>query len=207
MYTRFLNISPDKQDRIVNAALKEFAQKGYQLASTNEIVKEAEISKGMLFHYFNNKKALYLYLYDHVTEVSMGQLYARINWDEKDLLIRYQQVARLKFELFEKYPEIFNFLKGVYKEDTHELIGDLEQRKKKLLESSLNKLFADIDLSKFRDGTDISKAISIINWTLEGFAYQQQSKVTTLSLDQIDLEAIFTELDLYIEMLRQSFYK
>ena len=60
-----MSLSEEKQQRILNAALKEFAQKGYKNASTNQIVKEADISKGLLFHYFKNKKQLFLFLYDY----------------------------------------------------------------------------------------------------------------------------------------------
>ena len=50
MFSKFLNLELEKQDRIINAAIKEFAQKGYDKASTNEIVKEAGISKGLLYN-------------------------------------------------------------------------------------------------------------------------------------------------------------
>ena len=40
---------------MINAALKIFAKNGYAHASTDDIVKEAGISKGLLFHYFINK--------------------------------------------------------------------------------------------------------------------------------------------------------
>ena len=43
MNTRFYSLELEKQQRIINAALKEFARNGYEKASTNEIVKEAEI--------------------------------------------------------------------------------------------------------------------------------------------------------------------
>ena len=56
MTSKFLNLHKEKQQRILNAALNEFANKGFDRASTNEIVKSAGISKGLLFHYFNNKK-------------------------------------------------------------------------------------------------------------------------------------------------------
>jgi AcrR family transcriptional regulator len=49
MFSKFLSLDREKQDRILNAAIKEFALKGYKNASTNEIVREAEISKGLLF--------------------------------------------------------------------------------------------------------------------------------------------------------------
>ena len=59
-------MEPEKRERIINAAINEFTKKGYRNASTNEIVKEAGISKGLIFHYFKNKKQLYLFLYDYL---------------------------------------------------------------------------------------------------------------------------------------------
>ena len=69
MNFQFDRLNPEKKERIINAALKEFAQNGYEKASTNEIIKEAEIAKGSLFNYFNSKKELYLFLLDYVTKI------------------------------------------------------------------------------------------------------------------------------------------
>lgn len=49
IYQKFNSLEAEKQERIINTALKEFARNGYDKASTNEIVKEAGISKGSLF--------------------------------------------------------------------------------------------------------------------------------------------------------------
>ncbi len=59
MNDRFFEQSKDKQDRIMNAALKVFSKSNYKHASTDVIIKEADISKGLLFHYFTNKAGLY----------------------------------------------------------------------------------------------------------------------------------------------------
>ena len=50
---------------MINAALKVFAKNGYKHASTDDIVKEAGISKGLLFHYFVSKMGLYSFLLDY----------------------------------------------------------------------------------------------------------------------------------------------
>ena len=52
----FKNIDIEKRDRIINSALEEFSKNRFEKASTNNIVKNANISKGLLFHYFANKK-------------------------------------------------------------------------------------------------------------------------------------------------------
>jgi TetR/AcrR family transcriptional regulator len=207
MFSKFLNLDKEKQDRIINAAIKEFSQKGYDNASTNEIVKEAGISKGLLFHYFQNKKLLYLFLYERMLQIFLDRMLERINWDEKDIFIRYRQIAILKFELFQIYPDMFNFIKAIYSEASPNVKMDLNHKGKELFESSFNKLFSDIDYSKFKKGIDIQKAISVINWTLEGFAYQQQEKALSLSFDQIKIEETIAEMDEYMEMLRNTFYE
>ena len=121
MFSKFLNMEEEKQERIINAALKEFAQKGFDKASTNVIVKEAVISKGLLFHYFNNKKDLFLFLYDYTLEILLNEIYQKIDSMEKDILIRFRQIALLKMELMTKHPEMFNFIFKAYQEEAVEV--------------------------------------------------------------------------------------
>ncbi len=46
------------RDRILQAALKLFAQKGYEKTTTKELAAEAQVAEGTLFRHFNNKKAI-----------------------------------------------------------------------------------------------------------------------------------------------------
>jgi len=58
----FLNLNVEKQQKIMNAARKEFTSMVYEDASINMIVKEAGISRGAFYCYFENKKDIYLYV-------------------------------------------------------------------------------------------------------------------------------------------------
>ena len=58
---RFFQLAPPKQTLIYQALLQEFATHPYEEASTNRIVKQANIAKGSLFNYFKDKEDLYLY--------------------------------------------------------------------------------------------------------------------------------------------------
>ena len=49
----------DSRRKILDAAIAEFAARGYEAASTNRICRQAEISKGLLFHYYRSKKTLF----------------------------------------------------------------------------------------------------------------------------------------------------
>ncbi|WP_028608545.1 TetR/AcrR family transcriptional regulator [Paenibacillus harenae] len=207
MFAKFLNLEPEKQDRIINAAAKEFAEKGFKNASTNEIVKAADISKGLLFHYFSNKKELYLFLFDHLMEMLMESIHSHVDWKDKDIFVRLRHIAGLKMALFLKHPEMFNFIKSVNKEDAGEVKSDIDRRIKEFKDKGYKDLFGDIDLSHFREGTDIPKTVQIILWTMEGFAYQQQEKALKSNLNEMIMADIFKEMDDYIELLKMSFYK
>jgi TetR/AcrR family transcriptional regulator len=207
MFSKFLSLDQDKQDRIINAASKEFAQNGYDKASTNEIVKEAGISKGLLFHYFQNKKQLYFFLYEHLIEILMEKIMEEVDWNQKDIFIRYRQIALVKLELFQVYPELFNFVKAIYSETSSTVKSEIDARGKKLLDNSFHQLLSDIDLSKFKKGIDAQKAINIINWTLEGYGYQQQENAVNLSLEEIDREEAIAEMEEYLDLLRNALYE
>ncbi|MDR2043627.1 MAG: TetR/AcrR family transcriptional regulator [Clostridium sp.] len=60
----FHSLEPEKQKRILDAALREFADKGFKRASTNA----ARIGKGMLFYYFGSKEELFDFLCEYTME-------------------------------------------------------------------------------------------------------------------------------------------
>lgn len=207
MIEKFLSLNPEKQERILNAALKEFAQKGFENASTNEMVKEAGISKGLLFHYFKNKKELYLFLYDHFVEILMKEFYEELNLEETDIFARLKNLMLLKSRLIIRHPEIFNFMVKAKLETSDEVREHLTQSSKDMLQSSYATIFQNIDYSKFKEGTDIQKAINIIFWTLEGLSNKTIEQLKLSNETNFDFTEAFAEVDVYIEMLKSTFYK
>ncbi|MCS4470020.1 TetR/AcrR family transcriptional regulator [Clostridium botulinum] len=88
MNNNLKNIPKDKKEAILEAALEEFAIGGYENASTNKIVEKASISKGLLFHYFGNKKGLFIYVYNYYLEFLKRELYIKVDTKERDILER-----------------------------------------------------------------------------------------------------------------------
>ena len=58
----FRNLSAGDQQKVIAAAIEEFSTKDFESASMNQIIQNAGISKGSMYHYFVNKEDLYLYL-------------------------------------------------------------------------------------------------------------------------------------------------
>jgi len=58
----FQNLSNEKKERIIHAALTEFSERSFSEASITNIVKNANISRGSFYQYFGNKEKVYQYL-------------------------------------------------------------------------------------------------------------------------------------------------
>jgi TetR/AcrR family transcriptional regulator len=207
MSSKFLSLNPEKQERILNAALKEFALKGYENASTNEIVKTAGISKGLLFHYFKNKKELYLFLYNHFADVLVKEFFNELDLGERDIFERMKTLMILKNKLMARHPEVFDFMVAASMETAKEVKEILNNTNPELIQASYSRLFENIDITKFRDGVDIKRAINIIMWTLQGFSNQELEKAKKLNQPHHDFDEAFKEAEVYIEMMKKAFYK
>ena len=203
--SKFLNLEPEKRERILNAAINEFAHKGYKNASTNEMVKEAGISKGLIFHYFKNKKQLYFFLYDYLMEIMEKEYFQKLWLDEKDFLKKMRMAALTKLELFRKYPLIFKFFLTAYSETDDEVRNEVAHRNQKLIEINLPKIYDNIDLSNLREGVDQQKAMNLIVWALEGYANSKIPEFKTMG--EAEFSDMVTELGTYLDILKQCFFK
>lgn len=59
---RFLKLKDEKKRVILDAAVHEFSRVPYSSASINQIIKEAEISRGSFYTYFEDKDDLMQYM-------------------------------------------------------------------------------------------------------------------------------------------------
>jgi len=205
-----MSLGQKKREAIINAALDEFAQKGYKNASTNEIVKKANISKGLLFHYFSSKKKLFLFLYEYSKDIFLNEFYNKVNYDETDIIKRWKQIVTLEMELIQKYPVLYDFMLTSSADDSKEVKQELENQMKSILEDSYIRLFSNIDTSKFKDGVDAKRISQIIFWVAQGFSnreleYLKRDPVYYKS--HINMDDIVKEFELYLEMLKDAFYK
>ncbi len=55
---QFKELRDRKREIILRAALRQFAEKGYENTSINDIAKTAHISNGLTYHYFKSKQEL-----------------------------------------------------------------------------------------------------------------------------------------------------
>lgn len=100
-----------KRDEIVEIAMSLYSKKGFYRTSVRDITKKAGISSPTFYHYFPDKRELFMVVIDHVIN----------EWREKSATILAQEMHPTKRTLFmfrtfqEHYPrvgEILNYLRA-----------------------------------------------------------------------------------------------
>ena len=89
------------REHILNCAFSEFAAQGYRGASVNTVCAAGHISKGLLYHYYKDKDALYLACVERCFRELTGALKERL--DVKTVTPDQYFSARLEF--FGEHPE------------------------------------------------------------------------------------------------------
>jgi len=207
MLPKMINMESKRKDDILNAALEEFATKGFDNASTNVIARESGISKGLLFHYVNSKKELFLYLYDYCKEMINKEYVDLMNFDEKDIFEKLRQSYLLQIELLQKHPWIFDFIKISASAKSDEINKELEGRVNEKQLVCQETMFDRIDESKFREELDVEKGKKLIFWSNVGFTNQILEDIRNTDITELDYDHIIAELDGYLDELRKIFYK
>jgi len=203
-----VNMDEEKRARIINSAIDEFAKYPYEKASTNNIVKNAGISKGLLFHYFGSKKDLYEKLVEFVLNTLSDKMTSQIDWEQTDIFERIKQSVICKMKLQKAYPNMINFIYNVIENNNAKSIDEIVSMYEKYgvdVGSIIGKLYShNIDYSKFSDQTSTDKSINIIRWSLE--KYSEEQLHTMKGIKRLDFFKIAAELDAYVDVLKKAFY-
>ncbi len=198
-------MNEEKRLRLINSALKEFGAHRFEKASTNIIVKDAEISKGLLYHYFVTKEALFDYLLVFTMKVMGQAITDQVDWEDGDLFGRMQRVLEIKLGILNEYPYMLDFGKTMYDAKSIEEI-------KKLAEKCIPDLYFqvyshNINYALFKDKLDVKRAVKMLQLFLDGFSEQFLAKYKRDILSTNDLKEEMKELDRYLEMYKAAFYK
>ena len=101
------------RQRLLEAATRLFAEKGYAATSVSEIVGEAGVTKPILYYYFKNKEGIYL----EIVQEAYGRMDGVLeNWKEgqKPAMCRLTGLARQLTELFREKIGVARMIYSIY---------------------------------------------------------------------------------------------
>ncbi len=200
---KFLNLPVEKQNAVIDAALKSFGINGYKKASASDIAAAAGISKAMIFHYFGTKKALYLYLLNYCGSIMIKEIRENFDNTVTDFFDRIRLSSSIKIAVLKRHPALFLFIKSAY----FEMDETVSDHVKALYlgsegEAFRNKIaFNGTDTFKFKDGVDLTLVMKMLVWQAEGFMNQFSREA------EIDMESFCKEYFQCMELLKKNLYK
>ncbi|WP_439575925.1 TetR/AcrR family transcriptional regulator [Phreatobacter sp.] len=95
--------------RILNVATREFSNKGYEGAKTDDIADRARINKRMIYHYFSSKEQLYLAVLESAYERARSAE-QKIELDQLEPLRALARFTEFTFDSFVRDRTFINLL-------------------------------------------------------------------------------------------------
>jgi TetR/AcrR family fatty acid metabolism transcriptional regulator len=94
------NKNGEKYHRIINAATKVFAKKGFFHAKVSDIAKEAQVADGTIYLYFDNKDDILISLFEEQMTVVLDNMMAQLS-QEEDVVRKIEKFALTHLKLIE----------------------------------------------------------------------------------------------------------
>lgn len=157
----FYNLNEDKQKRIFAAAVREFAARRFSEASINQIIKEAEISRGSFYQYFGGKEDLYLHVLAEIGKEKMAAAFARPLPEEPDFFTAFLHMGKIILAWAREHPLYYRI--GLLMEmDDSEVIAKLKERVPDAWARLRNLVDRDKALGRIRTDVDSDLVIQIL---------------------------------------------
>ena len=201
MNEKFYALPEEKQNRIINAGFKVFAQNSYKKSPVNEIALEAGISKSLLFFYFKNKKDLYIFLLKKVEELTKETLMKATVSKCDDIFDMMYNGLLAKATMMKAYPDMSNFSIKAYYEKDPDVVNEVREIISPYTEMKSNPTIANLDLSKFKEGIDLRLMYQDMYLASEGYMWRMQQ------MDNIDIDKIVKDYKEIIEFWKSLYLK
>ena len=171
----FFNLHNEKRQRILDAAITEFAAAAYQNVTIDKIVNRARIPKGSFYQYFLNKDDIYMHIFSQVGDVKKSILESMSD-----------RVGELQF--------------GEFISEAYRLVENYEKKSSEILKLK-NRFINECsqDLKKEILKNEFPKSTKFIENILQLYIAKGEIDVTIdIKLTAYMLTACFTNLDKYL---------
>ncbi|MCB9507181.1 MAG: TetR/AcrR family transcriptional regulator [Myxococcales bacterium] len=102
--------TPEKRQRILAAALKVFAQRGFFNAKVSEVAREAQVADGTIYLYFKNKDDLLINLFEDRMEFLIRRLHEEMEREGGSALGRIRRMILAHLRIAEEWPDLAEFI-------------------------------------------------------------------------------------------------
>lgn len=194
MNDKFFDLKREKQDRMINAGLKVFARHGYRHATTDDIVKEAGISKGLLFHYFESKVGVYVFLMDYSVRFMLLEISRSVKKDVVDFFELNRQIEKGKLQVLRNYPYMQAFLDKAFEENCLEALEECEEQKN-VYQKQISDYYLRVSSHEFKNGITVEQMQQLFRYVSKGITAEN------IAMDTLQPEMMYQQICDYLNMM------
>ena len=191
MNPKFFSLPEEKKQAILNSGYRVFSRNSYKNSPMSQIAAEAGISKSLLFHYFRNKKELYLFLWEKCAEMTIEILTEYGCYEQADLFESMERGMRAKMEIIRRHPDMTNFTIRAFYEKDAEICAAVQESYHRHFNFKADQMRVNLDPSQFIPGLDIPMMYRDMYWASEGYLWEM---VQRGDVDMERMEKDFTQL-------------
>ena len=183
----FFNLPDEKRQRVIDAAIDEFAERSFHEARVTAIAEGAGIAMGSFYQYFEDKKDLFKYIIELVVKEKLAYINQDMMANMQDYaffqLLREIYSSGLRFA--KEHPRLMAIglsltnNKALY----HEVYGDHVQTSDDFFRKLLAKGIVDGDLDPTMDPILVARLLTMLNYALADFVYEDGK----LDLDNMEI--------------------
>jgi AcrR family transcriptional regulator len=174
MNEKFFALPVERQEQIINAAYEVFSRNSYKNASMSRLADAGGVSKSLLFHYFLNKKELYLYLWEHAGRL-FREAAGKGHTQSTDFFEIICQRVLANCVFMREAPTIYLFALRALFEENPEIKGELRHNYKAAYSQGIDNMLMPMDTDSFRPGIDTRLLLEEINGYLLSCYWQMFS--------------------------------
>jgi len=202
MKDTFFRLNEEKQERLIDACIREFAEFNYSSASINRIIKEAGISKGGLFKYIENKSDLYMFVVARILESLICYQVQHIETTKTCYFDRIEQLLESGFAYYKERPLDFKVVMNGMMDMTSPNYQEVMSKRTELIKTYQKDMLSGIDWGQYnRPKEDV---LQFSAYVLDGYNVSLLRKLSQNS----SLEAFESinkqEIKLIMSVLRQG---
>lgn len=195
MNEKFFDLSREKQDRMINGAIEVFAMNGFKHASTDDMVKAVNVSKGLWFHYFGSKIGLYNFVYGYSVKYVTLELSSILDPNEKNFFEVMKQIEFTKMRISKKYPYMMQFLEQAAREVDEDVRAQIAEDQT-FYQEKMNSFIKNADIFEIEEKAQKEKIKKLVQYTINGMMKEH-------SYAGDDQEAVYKEVRNYIDFVKE----
>ena len=176
MNEKFFSLPEEKRQRMLNAGYRVFAQNSYKHSPMREIADAAGISKSLLFHYFHNKRELYLFLWDECVRITIDTLNRHKCYEQRDLFESMTKGMQAKMEIIRQYPDLGNFVLRAFYEKDPEISAAIQDACRRAFSFKASRTLMNLDPEQFAPGLDVEMMYREMYWASEGYLWEMMQR-------------------------------